>query len=734
MKKLIFLAAIFSIFFVYGSEANYPARLVKGKSGMVLEINGKRCYPHASRFLWNWSGKGEKVYLAEPAPVKEFSKQGVKIAFVGTELGWRPEGKYDYTHVDKMIGKALEDPSVYIIPAIDMRWETVWWQRVNPGERFMRIVKGKIEPRNGGSTTASFFSDKFRDEASEAVRNYIKHIEEKKWAHRVIGYQINWGRAAEWIAWEHLSDLNPHAISKFREYLKVKYRNDTAALRKAWKDETVDFSTAYPAGNMLRTADKDGYINDPAEGRKIPDYVEFYRQRTTDMLLHFMKVIKDATANKALAGTYASPGYYYQEFDRIAVSDQIDFCVSSAFYNNRSIIGTSLTQAVSCETFRKNNKLYWHDADARTHIWESEHYRGSKNVYESLMAALRREFGGIFVKQMGLTWFSLNPAANVFDNKAIMEDINRMRAICDSAVQLDADFSGNAQVAIVYEPARVFSSPYRSTAPIFINYIQMGVPVDFYPLYDLKHLAKVKKQYKLVVLLGCGTLTEKQRDWIKSLQSDQRTLLFMYANGIVKGDKFSTAYASELSGFKYEFLPTAEQKINILPAWQQKFGISMPLLGQINAPSGARRLCIIPSANDNIIAVNAKDGKAAWAIRQYPDWTAIQFPGYQTYSGVLLEIAKSAGVKINYPYTDATCQACREFICVTGGVGGTRQLMLSDKVIYDIFSDKIIKSADGKFNIQFLPGETKLFFTGNMARVQQFRKVYQENLSKRGKQ
>ncbi|MBR7144625.1 MAG: hypothetical protein IKD10_06745, partial [Lentisphaeria bacterium] len=150
MKKLIFLAAIFSIFLVYGSDSKYPARLVKGKYGMVLEINGKRCYPHASRFLWNWSGKGEKVYLAEPAPVKEFAKQGVKIAFVGTELGWRPEGKYDYTHVDKMIGKALEDPSVYIIPAIDMRWETVWWQRVNPGERFMRIVKGKIEPRNGG--------------------------------------------------------------------------------------------------------------------------------------------------------------------------------------------------------------------------------------------------------------------------------------------------------------------------------------------------------------------------------------------------------------------------------------------------------------------------------------------------------------------------------------------------------------------------------------------------------
>lgn len=726
----MFLTAMLFCILTHGADVKYPAKIVKGENGVELEINGRRCYPMASRYLWNWRGSAEKVYLATPGPVKDFSRQGVKIAFVGTELGWRADGKSDYTRVDRMIEKALEDPSVYIIPAIDMRWANGWWQAQNPDERFMRMVKGKVEPRNGASTTASFFSEKFLNEASEALRNYIRHIESKNWAPRVIGYQVNWGRAAEWIAWEHLSDLNPNAIAEFRKYLKNKYNNDVEALKKAWKDENVDFSTAYPAVNMLRTADKDGYINDPAEGRKIPDYVDFYRQQTTDVLLHFMGVVKDATNGKALAGTYASPGYYYQEFDRIAASDKIDFCVSSAFYNNRAINGTSLTQAVSQETFRKNGKLYWHDIDARTYIWASEHYRGSKNIYESLMAALRRDFGGIFVKKMGVTWFSLNPSANVYDDKTIMDDIGRMRAVCDSALQIKADFSSNSQVAVVYDPANVFRNPYRSIAPLYINYIKMGVPVDFYPVNDLKHLAKDKKQYKLVILLGCGTLTEAQRALIKSLQCDRRTLLFMYANGIVKGDEFSTEYAGELSGFKYEFLSAAEHKINILPEWQKKFGSSMPLLGQINAPSGARRLCIIPSEKDNIIAVNARDGKAAWAMRQYPEWTAIQFPGYQTYSGVLRKIARAAGVAINYPYSDGTLQSCREFICVTGGVGGIRELALQNEYIYDIFSDRIIKAVDGKFKIRFLPYETKLLFAGKLDRVEKFRKIYLENLDK----
>jgi len=730
MRNPALFIALLYVSSAFASPVAYPARLVRGRNGMILEIDGKRVYPQASRFLPGF--KSEKLFLADPGPVREFSDQGVKIAFVGTELGWRKDGKYDYSAVDRQLRKALEDPSVYIIPAIDMRWRTGWWPLANPGERYTRMVKGKQVPRTGMSTTASFFSDKFRDEASEALRHYIRHIEEQGWAHRVLGYQVNWGRAAEWIAWEHLADLNPHAVAAFRKFLKEKYNGDVAALRKAWKDETVDFATAYPAANMWRTADRDGYINDPAEGRRIPDYVECYRRRTTDMLLHFMGVVKDATGGKALAGTYASPGYYYQQFERIAASDRIDFGVSSSSYLNRTINGVYLTQAISLETFRKNGKLYWHDADARTHLWPEERFRGSENIYESLMSSLRRDFGSVFVKSAGITWFSLNQNRNVFGDRAIMDDIGRIRALCDSALRFDADLSSSAEAAVVYDPENIFRNPYRSNAPFYVSYIKTGIPVDFYPVYDLGHLVKAKKQYKLVVLLGCGTLTGQQREWIKALRGDRRTLLFMYANGIVDGDRFDPASSGELSGFRYEFVPGADTKVNIAPAWRDRFGASMPLPGQINAPSGARRLRIIPTEKDEVIAVSGTDGKAAWVRRRYPDWTAIQFPGYQTYPAVLRRIAESSGIRIIYPYSDGSYQSCRDFVCVTGGIGGTRKLALDCEAIYDIFSDEIIRPVDGSFPVRFLPYETKLFFSGTLERAERFRGVYTQALKDKG--
>ena len=723
MKKSVISIIILSVLVGFG--ADYPARMVRGEYAMRLEINGKPVYPHASRFLPEF--RSDKHFMAEPGPVKEFSAKGVKILFVGSSLGWIGDGQFNYDAIDQHLRKALEAPTVYIIPAIDLGRNNSWWRIANPDERYMRMVNGKLTPRDGASSTASFFSDKFRDEASVALRNYIRHVEKMGWAKRVIGYQVNWGRAAEWIAWEPLSDMNPHALAKFREFLRTKYNGDVNALRKAWKDENVDFDNALPADNMMQASSKDGYIIDPADGRRIPDYVAFYRRRTTDMLLHFMGVVKDATNGKALVGTYASPGYSYQEFERIVTSDKIDFGVSSSFYFNREINGVSLTQSVSMETFRKNGKLYWHDADARTYLWPDERFGVSKNIYESVMSSLRRDFGGVFVKQMGITWFSLHPDRNVFADPAVMDDIGRIRAVCDTALQINADFSNIAETAVIFDP-EIHRLPYRSNAPLHINYIKIGIPVDFYPLNDLKHLVNAKKQYKLIILLGCGYVTPQQRDFIKFLRNDNRTMLFMYANGIAEPDGFSVAAAEDLSGFKYDFVSGAEQKMNILPAWQKHFGSSMPLLGQINAPDGARRLCIIPATGDEVIATNDKDGMAAWAMHRHPDWTSIQFPGYQTYPSTLRKIAELAGISINYPYSDSSYQSCKEFISVTGGVGGSRKLALKSEAIYDIFNDQIIKPLNGTFAVKFLPYETKLLFVGTTDRIQHFREAYLENL------
>ena len=152
MKKLVI---ILTLSILVGFGADYPARLVRSENGMRLEINGKPVYPHASRFLPEF--RSDKHIMTDPSPFKEFSAKGVKIMFVGTSLGWQGDGKFNYDLIDNYLRKSMEEPSVYIIPAIDMSSKNSWWREANPDERYIRMVNGKLTPRNGASSTASFF-------------------------------------------------------------------------------------------------------------------------------------------------------------------------------------------------------------------------------------------------------------------------------------------------------------------------------------------------------------------------------------------------------------------------------------------------------------------------------------------------------------------------------------------------------------------------------------------------
>ena len=149
------------------------------------------------------------------------------------------------------------------------------------------------------------------------------------------------------------------------------------------------------------------------------------------------------------------------------------------------------------------------------------------------------------------------------------------------------------------------------------------------------------------------------------------------------------------------------------------------MLGQIAAPAGVRRLCVIPENGDEVIAVSARDGQAAFVIRRNSDWSDIQFPGYQTYPSVLRAIAELAGCRIFYPYTDSTIQSCRDFISLTGGGGGARTLNFGKNgMLYDIFSDRIIETEGGSVTLEFMPYEVKILLTGTPEKIQNFRKSY----------
>ena len=730
MKSL--LCTLFAILYFslpLQAAGNYPGVIKNVNGSPTLFINGKRIFPMALRWL---TGRhpGEKHFHTPDGVIEDFAGHGVKIVFCGTELGWRGIGKFDYSEIDRHIAKIIANKDVYIILSIDMRSMNYWFLKQFPDEQLILKKNGKLVPQP--RVAGSYFSDKLRTHLGDALQRYIRHIEERNWASRVIGYQINWGQSNEWMPWSYnLADFNPHSLKALRTYLRKKYGNDVAKLRAAWKDDSVTFDNAEPPAKLVTYGDKDGFVIDPATGEKYPDCREVYRERITDTILYFTELAKKATKNRALIGLYAGQGYQWQKFgERISVSDSVDFGVSSSNYHNRGLNGVSLSQQLSMEAFRQNGKLYWHDVDSRTYLWPEGVYGLVEDVYSSIMCN-RRDFGGAFTAGMGTTWFNLCLRRNIYRNRAIMKDISKLRAIASASIKSGCDFSSVAEVAVIYDCKSTLRTPYRSNAAQFTNYLKLGVPVEYFATEHLKFLLNRKSQFKVIILAGCTYLTADERACIQELRSGGRTVIFMYANGFAAENGFDIKQAEQLSGFTYNaFAVGADREVDITsPEWQKIFQKSFPLMGHLSPPSSARRVSVIPKNGDEVIGVSRVDGNAAFVMHKYSDHTTIQYPGSQIHPRIFRELIKAAGMKINYPYTDSTLQRCRNFISVTGGSGGRRQLFLPDtEVLYDIFSDRIIKPQNGIFEIVFLPYECKLLFSGKQTEAEKFRSIYQKEL------
>ena len=75
----------------------------------------------------------------------------------------------------------------------------------------------------------SFFSQKWRVDATEALRRFIEHVESSKWASRIIGYHLAYGTCGEttqWGSWSpdpyHKGDYGINATKAFLEYAAQK--------------------------------------------------------------------------------------------------------------------------------------------------------------------------------------------------------------------------------------------------------------------------------------------------------------------------------------------------------------------------------------------------------------------------------------------------------------------------------------------------------------------------------
>ena len=412
------------------------------------------------------------------------------------------KGAPDFSLFDEAVEKILEAcPDAYIIPRVNISMP-VWWEEENPDE---------LNYKDGKACRESFYSKKWRDDATAFLREFTQYVNSSKYAPHIVGYQIAGGNTEEWFHFDMNGGYGKCAEESFKEFLAEYYPD-----------------TEYTGLPDISKIDRKGdYIDDEYLSR----YIEFANFKVAEAISHFAQVVKEETGDNVVVGTFY--GYTLEVTNSLQGNHALNYILQDAnidfICSPNSYIGTrnpdwDWTEMYPADSIRLHGKMCFQECDIRTHltqvlsqkdpstdpdglleapVW---HPRGSK--YQS-MNEIRRSFARQLIKGNALWWFDM--WGGWYADEDIMAEMATYKSIYEQSIT-DADRSSKAEVAVfVDESAYKYLTSGSLRGMFHDRRRELGLMGTPYDMYDVNDFEAVYGNYKAVILLSSAKTANMEK-------------------------------------------------------------------------------------------------------------------------------------------------------------------------------------------------------------------------------
>ncbi len=636
------------------------------------------------------------AYLGGPpgyfqSQVKLAATSGVDFVSTSIPLIWPGPGeKEDWRTVDSVIEAAIEaNPHALVIPRIPI-YPPAWWKKAHPNE-LMRWEGGEHQ------TLASAASVLFQKEASVRLGRLINHLE-AKYPNRIAGYHPNGQNTGEWFYFDSWSrPLNGYApcdTIAFRYWLKKRYVT-VNALRAAWHNGSVNFSSAAVPSASRRHASPGGIFRDAATERDIIDFVEFQQHSMADSVCGFAKVVRQASRGRKLVLMFygyihefgaistgaGSSGHY--ALRRVLDCPDIDIVCSPISYFDRGR-GQSAPCMTAGESVALANKMWLVEDDTRTNITKDEQFPGAEHVLTSVeqtVNLLRRNVAQQSLRNFATWWMDLG-SSGWFDHPGYWAEMKRLAKLDEPMLKTPTAF--HPDVALVVDENTIpwlADGSNAVTLPLLYESRgalgRMGAP---YGQYLLDDVIKGRVHAKLYVFANAWRLDAAKRAALLKATKGS-VVIWCYAPGYLDGSTRSLNAMRELTGMSLQQLSGVTAMAN--PTASGKF------LGQpFGVTQSVRPLFRVADAKTAEVLATYSDGSAAVVQRPHNGGTSL-FVGVPRLTPELLRTAaKQAGVHL-FTQTDCVVYANGPFLAIHSTKAGTVQIDTgSSSVVTDVLTGK----------------------------------------------
>ncbi len=503
---------------------------------------------------------------------------------------WTGPRQYDFAKIEERFTVFIEAcPQARLIVRIKLNVPQ-WWLDQYPGE-CSRIVKADtIEARAAAATyfrtygkapdeysmQPSFCSRRWRQDSAEMLGDLVDFFESSPLLSKhVIGYLPAGGESSEWFWWGYYNGM-------------VDYSDHCRASFAGWQQERFgDVIHKDIPSVELRNHSEDGFFRDPVAARAVVDYRRFLSDVTADTIIEMGKVVHTHGSSKLSGAFYgysaALDGGVMQRLDnlgfqglkKILASPEIDFlCAPTSYMARRGGASGHFISAYTA-SLRLHGKLYWDEADMRTHLFAGEAFYKTESEKETLEVNWR-SYANSLIYGNNLWWFLLCDN-NSFHDPKIMGDIKHMveleqatlnvskKSVAEIAVFCDEEsmFYFNSQLPQLLLNDEQREAVLHSDDPIALDKLtspftadmldilpRIGAPSDFYLLDDIRH--PQMPAYKLYVFLNAFYLPSEMRKAITNkLRRENAVALWVYAPGYLKDTGGKIENMKDLTGIDF---------------------------------------------------------------------------------------------------------------------------------------------------------------------------------------
>ncbi len=471
---------------------------------------------------------------------------------------WLGEGKYDFERIDGRIRAMIQaNPRALILPRIKLN-PPGWWLKMHPDEI-------TVEADGKRAQQASLASELWADTYERMLRDVIRHMEASDYAPHIFGYHPAGGVASEWFWWgpgginSEVHDFSPAAVKRWQKWLAERYDANVDALRLAWGDPAASFETAMPTVPADTAARHHGVFRHPVQGRRVMDYRRFLSDMVSRNIIRSCRVVKEETGGRKIAGVFYGYSMYCNNMDgfqglaAVLNSPHVDFLAAPTAYDARR--GGDVGGFISAYTasYRLHNKLYWDEADIRTHLYPGhESYR--TDTLDETLAVIDRAVGYSLSKGTSLWWFLL-AGNSTFHQAEVMDRIARLHPAGEKA--LEHNRASVSEVAVFADEDNMHFAlgepPFRRALlrGTLDELERMGAPYDMYLLPDVADPRL--PDYKLYIFLNAFHIDESVRNAIREKACRAgKTVAWIYAPGYVQEGGFDAKGISDLTGIRVQ--------------------------------------------------------------------------------------------------------------------------------------------------------------------------------------